>query len=236
MEELTMARNTPQRSGRWFTWLNWWTCLCLPAFGFAFITWGALATLYVSLAVAFLATLVLIGVRGERSTQPEEPDRTKTLRIIRIDAFAIVALFALMMLAKVSGAFWLLLLSLMIATSPPAGAWWRRAAAFLSKQSREEAQEETDSNEGAPPAVEQPLKELTDIELCYQWRHSFWDLESARTASERANIVMQRQRILDELTARNEPAVSAWLASGARASSSPERFFTDGDSGRPAAA
>lgn len=229
-----MARFSLQRSRRWFTWLNWWTCVCLPAFGFAFVPWGAVTTLYVSLAVAFLTTLVLIGARGEHQ-KPEEPARTKALRIVRIDAFAVVALFSVMMLAQVSGAFWLLLLGLMIATTPPAAAWWRRVGAFFAKQS-EEAPEEAQETPAAPPAAEVPLRELTDIELCYQWRHSFWELDGARTPAERAHIVTRRQRILDELTARNAPAVAAWLASGARASSSPERFFTDGGSGRPAAA
>lgn len=230
-----MVRISTQRSGRWFAWLNWWTCLCLPAFGFAFVMWGAVTTLYVSLAVAFLTTLVLIGIRGERQS-PEEPGRTRTLRIVRIDAFAVVALFSVMMLAQVSGAFWLLLLALMIATSPPAAEWWRRVGAFFAKQDQEEAPEEPQETQAAPPAAEIPLRELTDIELCYQWRHSFWELDGARTPAERAHIVTQRQRILDELTTRNASAVAAWLASGARASSSPERFFTDGDSGRPAAA
>src|SRR5690625_517885 len=83
MEELTMVRISTQRSGRWFAWLNWWTCLCLPAFGFAFVMWGAVTTLYVSLAVAFLTTLVLIGISGE-SNRPDEAGGTTSLGIVRI--------------------------------------------------------------------------------------------------------------------------------------------------------
>src|SRR5699024_11672647 len=179
------------------TWLNWWTCVCLPAFGFAFVAWGAVTTLYVSLAVAFLTTLVLIGARGEHQ-KPEEPARTKALRIVRIDAFAVVALFSVMMLAQVSGAFWLLLLGLMIATTPPAAAWWRRVGAFFAKQS-EEAPEEAQESPAAPPAAEVHLRELTDIELCYKLLHSIWIIDIERSPADRTTIDTQIHRLHYEI-------------------------------------
>src|SRR5699024_11251931 len=82
------------------------------------------------------------GIRGRNVTGVQTcalpiSARTKALRIVRIDAFAVVALFSVMMLAQVSGAFWLLLLGLMIATTPPAAAWWRRVGAFFAKRSEE---------------------------------------------------------------------------------------------------
>lgn len=236
-----MASEESQRQERWLTWLIWWTCLCLPAFGVAFIKWGALTTFYVSLGVAFLTTLVVIGLRDGRRS-PEESLRAKVIHIVRVSLFATVSLFSVMMIAQALGAFWLLFLAVMGVTTPPAVAFFRQTVGEFTKKNTQrpktgESQAGDEAVASEPdPAPTDSLRRLTDVELCCLWRHSFWDLESATSADARARIVMYRQEILDELTRRNASAVAAWLASGARASSSPERFFNDGDSGQPAAA
>lgn len=235
-----MASEESQRHERWLTWLIWWTCLCLPAFGVAFIKWGALTTFYVTVGVAFLTTLVVIGLRDGRGSS-EDSLRAKVIHIVRVSLFATVSLFSVMMIAQALGALWLLFLAVMGATTPPAVAFVRRTAGEFTKNTRQHKtgeshdSDETAANEPDPAPVDN-LQSLTDVELCCLWRHSFWDLKSATSADARAQIVMYRQEILDELTRRNAAAVAAWLASGARASSSPERFFNDGDSGQPAAA
>lgn len=68
-------------------------------------------------------------------------------------------------------------------------------------------------------------EQLTDQELCLQWRHSFLTLQSAPCAQDLGRVVVQRQILLDEMERRSPLALQAWLASGARAAGGPERFL-----------
>lgn len=64
---------------------------------------------------------------------------------------------------------------------------------------------------------------MTDLDLCRAWRSSYVGLERAGTAASRVRIVRARSVLLDELERRHPAAVRAWLESGARAASGPER-------------
>jgi hypothetical protein len=69
-------------------------------------------------------------------------------------------------------------------------------------------------------------QELTDEELCREWRRSFVTLTSARSSRDLGLVVAQRQIYLDEMDRRSPSALQAWLASGARAAGGPDRFLT----------
>jgi hypothetical protein len=73
--------------------------------------------------------------------------------------------------------------------------------------------------------VQGPLMGLDDRQLCRLWRESLWELRRHASGGAALRLVLLRQACLDELTRRHGPGVEAWLASGARASSGPERFL-----------
>lgn len=228
-----MAEVDYEQPRNWTAWMTWWTCLCLPSFGFAFILWGPATALYVSSGIAFMATLILIGLSDSRRFA-KETLRAKILRIARTALCACSAFLTVILLARISGVLSLLVIAAMALTSPPAAELPRRLRARFDRATASEPAVPADE----PEQVEfsEPFETLTDVEICYLWRHSFWDLEEARTLERRNRIVALRQRILDELTRRDPLAIDAWLASGARASSSPERFFEGGGSGWRASA
>jgi hypothetical protein len=66
---------------------------------------------------------------------------------------------------------------------------------------------------------------LPDGELCLVWRGSYSALLEAADALTAAQVVRVRQVYLDELDRRHQQAVSAWLASGPRPATGPERFL-----------
>lgn len=74
-------------------------------------------------------------------------------------------------------------------------------------------------------AAETTAEALTDVDLCRAWVSSFDALQSATDSSAVERVVILRQSYLDELERRNPGALAAWLDSGARATSSPDRFL-----------
>ena len=70
-----------------------------------------------------------------------------------------------------------------------------------------------------------PLNGLDDQELCRLWRESFWVLRRPASPGTLACLVALRRACLDELERRDAPALHAWLLSGARASSGPEKYL-----------
>jgi hypothetical protein len=83
---------------------------------------------------------------------------------------------------------------------------------------------QTDLN--SPPEVSsRSVEDFNDRELFSLWRRTFWELKDQRAPTEVLRMVALRQSCLDELERRNPSALQAWLASGARASGGPERFW-----------
>lgn len=77
-----------------------------------------------------------------------------------------------------------------------------------------------------PPAA---IEILSDHQLCKAWCASFAALDNATTMAARLELVALRQGYLDELERRHPSGLEAWLASGARAASSPTRFLSRDD-------
>ena len=72
-----------------------------------------------------------------------------------------------------------------------------------------------------------PLSGLDDRQLCRVWRESFWALRTAAPPGTLLCLVALREACLDELERRHAAGVHAWLDSGARASSGPEKYLED---------
>ena len=70
-----------------------------------------------------------------------------------------------------------------------------------------------------------PLQGLDDRQLCRLWRESFWVLRGAAPPGTVLCVVSLRGACLEELERREPAAVHAWLESGARASSGPEKYL-----------
>src|SRR3954447_17938180 len=73
---------------------------------------------------------------------------------------------------------------------------------------------------------EHNVKQLTDLELCTEWRRSFSVLSVASQASVRLEVVRVRQVYLDEIERRHPVELKRWLASGARAAGNPMPFLS----------
>ncbi|MCW2847334.1 MAG: hypothetical protein JWR90_1308 [Marmoricola sp.] len=76
-----------------------------------------------------------------------------------------------------------------------------------------------------PPEALGPLNGLDDWDLCRLWRESFWVLRQPAPTTTALCLVALRGACLDELERRDAVAMRAWLDSGARASSGPEKYF-----------
>lgn len=72
-----------------------------------------------------------------------------------------------------------------------------------------------------------PLSDLTDEQLCLEWRASYVALQGPVSHRQLIRIVRERQGYLDELERRSPQGFTAWLASGAWASSTPLPYLTE---------
>lgn len=72
---------------------------------------------------------------------------------------------------------------------------------------------------------EAAVRQLSNQELCLEWRRSFTALQLATGPTDRMRVVEVRQLYLDEMERRSPAALQAWLGSGARAAGGPERFL-----------
>ncbi len=75
------------------------------------------------------------------------------------------------------------------------------------------------------PEAMGPLNGLDDRQLCRLWRESFWVLRDPVPSGTVLRLVALRGACLDELERRDASALQAWLDSGARASSGPEKYL-----------
>jgi hypothetical protein len=129
----------------------------------------------------------------------------------------------------------LLLATLAVGTSPPLVALFSLGSVGNARESgsrESRASSITPSPAGSreppkstPPLAPAALGALSDQQLCWLWRHTFWDLRDEETVDERLATVAVRQACLEELERRDPSAFAAWLSSGARASGGPERFL-----------
>jgi len=69
------------------------------------------------------------------------------------------------------------------------------------------------------------LDALSTPQLCLAWRSSYLRLHRVTSSPATAQIVLVRQRMLDELERRDRAGFERWLSTGARAASDPSRYI-----------
>jgi hypothetical protein len=109
-----------------------------------------------------------------------------------------------------------------------------RDAADPPRAAPRPADEDADALLTQPEAMG-PLKGLDDWQLCRLWRESFWVLRKPPSPLTALCLVALREACLDELERRDATALHAWLDSGARASSGPEKYMAPRPRGSAAA-
>jgi hypothetical protein len=208
-------------------WLGFWVIVSATSVGLALLQWG-----WLKVAVAFALTeiaITLFIVVASEVPYGASQLSALTWRIAGIGAEIALGMVAFVVVANFSKAFALCLLVAAGASSPPMVSRLLRrmrsdgARAAYSQPSFRDPPHE--SAAAALPSVE--VQELTTAERCHAWRRSFLLLGAASSILERSRIVGCRQQYLDELERRSPRGLRAWLASGARAAGSPERYIAD---------
>lgn len=219
------------------TWRTAWLLVVTVGIGLGMLEWGPLVVLGCLAAVTVVTVPAVLAVQtfrlGSTSTDGDHWRRGVPARGA-ILAAVVVACWAVVRLAP---ALALLLLTLAAVTSPVAVGLARRIGGLRPSRTARVtvrpagATPRVVRQAQVPPAPTQPLpqrpqpQELDDRTLCLLWRQSFWDLAGESTPAGYLGVVAWRQCCLDEMERRDAHALQAWLESGARASSGPEKFL-----------
>jgi len=202
----------------------------------ALIAWPVLAALSLMLA----AGSVVLGTTAALADQSTPGWWRRPMRLAVLGAFTVLAAGGL---ADTLGVAGLALAVMVLATAPPVVEAVRRRLLQATTPGRDDTDpvepvgavgpRQAGNHRGHrtvdpedPPVNAPALTELDDAGLCLAWRRSFVALQRAATPSCRADIVVLRVRLLDEMERRNPSGFALWLASGARAASDPTRYIS----------
>ena len=195
-------------------WRALWTLVAVIGVGLALLdyAWGVVVA-------GFILSLGLAVALRLSAIKPWLMPRPLSLAVAVTGSFGYLAF---------SPAVFLLLALIVVLTMPPVVA---RVFAVAHHDQQQGSVTATDDDEDEPEShltTDEslgPLVALDDRQLCRLWRESFWRLRGAPTGDGALRLVLLRQACLDELTRRHGPGVEAWLASGARPSSGPDKFL-----------
>jgi hypothetical protein len=222
-----------------FTWSRCWSLVVALGVGLSFLVWGPADVAAMFSAGASCAAILLVLCLPHAGEQ-DPPAMARWKRIGGGGAAAGACVVALASYSAVVPYLVLPLVALAVLTLPGVRRLLRRwlaarpaatahrptASASVATGDRPGPQEAWPAPADCRPAVsDQSVRELTDTELCLQWRRSFVTLQSARSPADLARVVAQRQVYLDEMERRSPSALRAWFASGARAAGGPDRFI-----------
>ena len=215
-------------------WTRLWSVAAALGVGLGMLEWSgpiiAVAVLVIAgllVAIAFVLANELINPLGAVAGRRQLVTRSLAVSAALVGGFAVLA---------VSPAVALFLGLLAAVTSPPVVARVRRPPGQPVPTPSPTPGEGTrvggvvevagPVDPGAPdPSPSDAVATMSVQELCGLWRHTFWQLRDEITPDRRASLVTLRQQCLEELERRNPTAFAAWLDSGGRASSAPERFM-----------
>ncbi len=219
-------------------WARCCGVLALLGFGLALVVWGpaTVVSFWVLTALCLGLLIVLFATLKEPpGSVSDVPWKRIALRSIVL-AGAVTAVAATVVSSPVSG---LVLVAIAAATSP----WARERHSYPTARVPEEVglrgtwrpvPAERTSQDSPVEAVSASLslsrlaaQALSNEELCREWRRSFVALQCARSHAEFMRIVGMRQVYLDEMDRRSPAGLDAWLASGGRAASGPDRYLRD---------
>jgi hypothetical protein len=209
------------RNARAWSWLC--VVLSVPGLCLALVQWPTVAIVVTYVLMTFLAAMAIV---LQRSARRQEADRSAAQGWLPTATAAVLVGSTVVSLAatfELSANLALLVALAMVGSSPWALSTLRRLrrSAPVSPSAPYEPPAEM-----PPVGVESSVvRELSNAELCTAWRASYTALQRATSPTARARLVANRQCYLDEMESRNPTALSAWLASGARAASGPERYL-----------
>lgn len=216
----------------WSRWLFAWTVAGSAGVCLALLLWPPSAVLAVALVPGATAAL-LFGVTQQPvdgSPRPGGSGGIGAQRVVeaagRVGLCAGALVVAICAIASVLLALSLLVAVLAAATLPPVVERIGRGGLTSESPAPTSSERAAESVRLAVARPPETVDQMTDHELCWAWRHSYQALQSAPTASERAEVVALRQGYMDEMEARHAVAFAAWLASGPRPASGPDRFLT----------
>lgn len=141
---------------------------------------------------------------------------------------------SLIALTTISATMAILLVPVLMFCSPTIRGWLQARLPRTSHTDASTQSEPTIPLQAQPTITKhasidpQQVKSMSDSELCLTWRTSYVRLLQARSPLERNRVVAYRHTCLDEFESRHPEALAAWLDSGARAASGPDRFLPPG--------
>ena len=214
-------------------WRGFWFSVTTLGVGLAILEWSAVGVLVTLFPLVALCWLVLCMLPDSMTRSSRWGIGHRVLTRSLVVSIAILAVWSFGRLAPALA----LLIVLTAGISSPAVV--RRAirsarqsppgtsvadARNPSSVSPQPEDEGADSRLTQPEALG-PLKGLDDWQLCRLWRESFWILHEPASPVTVLRLVALREACLDELERRDAAALHAWLESGARASSGPEKYM-----------
>jgi len=206
-----------------WVWRALWGTVAGVAIAAAFIVWPlsiVLGLLFIPALVAGFATFLYY-------REPARPLATRTQALRRAASVGTRAGACTVALGSLISSLLDLawpLLALCVCTSP--FVLRRVRDAVRSTRESRRRRERAPTEEAAWwSLLAREVEGLADGELCRVWRDSYSALLEAADPATAAQVVRVRQAYLDELDRRHQPAVSAWLASGPRPTTGPERFL-----------
>ena len=211
-------------------WLLGWGTASLLGVCLALLLWPVSAVvLLFALAGGTAALIGACGYDAVDSAGPGELGRWLRLTAVRAGTVGAGAVAAAA-LVSVSPLILVFLLLLTGVTSPRFVGLVR---ARLAHRARCRSDLRPDQAQVWSAMAASTARTLTDHDLCRAWCTSFDLLQSVSDVEARARVVSLRQAYLDELDRRDPLGLSAWLASGARATSNPDRYLSRPGLDRP---
>ena len=201
-------------------WCAFWSAVAAVGFGLAVLESSAIGAL---LALGLLVVICWLGRQALLTLRPGWSSLTLALGMLTVWSFC-----------WVSPSLGLLVVMAAALSSPTAlgraiGSARRSTRAHpagrAADATRQMTQPGVDADVLTLPEAMGPLRGLDDWQLCRLWRDSFWVMRESASPARVLRLVAVREACLDELERRDAVALHAWLDSGARASSGPEKYL-----------
>ena len=214
-------------------WLLGWGTASLLGVCLALLLWPAGAVVLLFVFAAATAALVSAcgyhAVEAVDSAGPGALGRWLRLTAVRAGAVGAGAVAA----AAVASVSPLILVFLLLLTGVTSPCFVGLVRAHVTNREQSRSGLGPDQAQVWSAVAASAARALTDHDLCRAWCTSFDVLQSVSDVEARARVVALRQAYLDELERRDPPGLSAWLASGARATGNPDRYLSRPGLDRP---
>jgi hypothetical protein len=215
-------------------WRGFWSVVAAIGVGVGVLEWSAIGVLLILGPLVVLCCVVqhLLPdiVPGSSRWSATRGGLRQSLRvaigILTVWSFVWVLPALGLFVVMTAGLSWPAVIrgALLSARGPRAAGHNPPASASRRQVQQPEEVADADSQLSLPEAMG-PLNGLDDRQLCRLWRDSFWLLHNPTSPGRMLCRIALREACLDELERRDAAGLHAWLDSGARASSGPEKYL-----------